>query len=283
MDEDAEHGGACVDVNANCPFWAATGECQSNKEFMHVQCKKSCNRCNVVRVKDHSEINKYIAQKQKEINEKRNQRQKQKEVLKVLEGGPIGNTDVQSTTTTLTTPIFHNSEINEISKAISDEKSVGNGSMDETIETKEKTIGTTKTTTLSSDVQRSMITTKPTSSRSSLPSNNKAKKKKIDSETGLECVDTHKSCPFWASTGECKANRTWMHKNCKLSCDRCHVVRVKNQRDINRFIAQKNRESAREREQQKKVREVRRILEGGTIGSVRVMEGETIRSVRDEL
>lgn len=47
------------------------------------------------------------------------------------------------------------------------------------------------------------------------------------------------------------------------------VVRVKSQRDINRFIAQKSRESAREREEQKKAREVRRVLEGGTIGSVR--------------
>lgn len=155
----------------------------------------------VVRVKDHSEINKYIAQKQKEINEKRNQRQKQKEVLKVLEGGPIGNTDAKSTTTTLTTPNLHNSETRkEINKAANEETSVGNGYIDETIETKTKTTGATKATALSSDVEQSMTTTTTSTSSSSSIPNNQVKKKKIDSETGLECVDSHKSCPFWAST-----------------------------------------------------------------------------------
>ena len=44
--EDAETGGACVDADpVNCPFWAATGECQTNRQKMHARCKKSCNRC----------------------------------------------------------------------------------------------------------------------------------------------------------------------------------------------------------------------------------------------
>ena len=43
---DAETGGECIDADpVNCPFWAATGECQANKGYMHVHCKKSCDRC----------------------------------------------------------------------------------------------------------------------------------------------------------------------------------------------------------------------------------------------
>ena len=46
IDIDVEMGTACVDADAkNCPFWAATGECDTNKDFMHVNCKQSCNRC----------------------------------------------------------------------------------------------------------------------------------------------------------------------------------------------------------------------------------------------
>ena len=43
---DAATGGECVDSDpVNCPFWAATGECNANRKYMHVHCKKSCDRC----------------------------------------------------------------------------------------------------------------------------------------------------------------------------------------------------------------------------------------------
>ena len=46
-----------------------------------------------------------------------------------------------------------------------------------------------------------------------------------DAENGGECVDSDPvNCPFWAATGECKANRGYMHRHCKKSCDRCKWV-----------------------------------------------------------
>jgi hypothetical protein len=39
-------GEDCVDANPEkCPAWASKGECQKNRGYMHVHCKKSCNRC----------------------------------------------------------------------------------------------------------------------------------------------------------------------------------------------------------------------------------------------
>ena len=49
----------------------------------------------------------------------------------------------------------------------------------------------------------------------------------IDAETGGECVDSDpQNCPFWAATGECKANKRYMHTHCRKSCDRCQWVYV---------------------------------------------------------
>ncbi|VEU44551.1 unnamed protein product, partial [Pseudo-nitzschia multistriata] len=98
------------------------------------------------------------------------------------------------------------------------------------------------------------------------------KKPKMDAETGLECFDKNQSgnCPLWAARGECKTNRTYMHENCRLSCDRCHVVRMQNHQDISKFIARKNRENAKEIERKRKAREARRVLENrNKIGSGR--------------
>ena len=35
----------CQDLNANCAYWASTGECQSNPGYMIPNCPKSCNVC----------------------------------------------------------------------------------------------------------------------------------------------------------------------------------------------------------------------------------------------
>merc|ERR1712118_147983 len=47
---DVETGLECKDSNDMCPFLAATGKCQSDKEYMNARCRKSCNRCHIVRV-----------------------------------------------------------------------------------------------------------------------------------------------------------------------------------------------------------------------------------------
>ncbi|XP_063870239.1 zinc metalloproteinase nas-4-like isoform X1 [Scylla paramamosain] len=41
-------------------------------------------------------------------------------------------------------------------------------------------------------------------------------------ETG-ECTDNDKFCKEWATSGECDKNPTWMHVNCKVSCNKCGV------------------------------------------------------------
>merc|ERR1712176_1342077 len=93
----------------------------------------------------------------------------------------------------------------------------------------------------------------------------KKKEKKIDAQTGLECVDADEiNCPVWAASGDCQKNRVWMGQNCRLSCDRCHIVRVQNGGDMNRIITQKYRETEPQREKQRRDRETIRVLQGGT-------------------
>ncbi|XP_045602563.2 putative tyrosinase-like protein tyr-3 [Procambarus clarkii] len=35
----------CSDRNAQCPQWAANGECYKNRGYMHVNCAQSCHQC----------------------------------------------------------------------------------------------------------------------------------------------------------------------------------------------------------------------------------------------
>ena len=45
--------------------------------------------------------------------------------------------------------------------------------------------------------------------------------------SGLMCVDKRKSCPSWASQGDCKTNG-WTESNCRISCKtRCDTHPVK--------------------------------------------------------
>jgi prolyl 4-hydroxylase len=39
-----------------------------------------------------------------------------------------------------------------------------------------------------------------------------------------KCEDLNESCKLWASTGECTANPTYMHLNCRKSCSMCDCV-----------------------------------------------------------
>lgn len=37
--------GTCQDSNEYCEYWMGRGECAKNPEWMHTNCRKSCNKC----------------------------------------------------------------------------------------------------------------------------------------------------------------------------------------------------------------------------------------------
>lgn len=42
----------CVDLEAQCGFWASRGECSANPGFMHLKCSKSCGTCEINKKKE---------------------------------------------------------------------------------------------------------------------------------------------------------------------------------------------------------------------------------------
>lgn len=43
---DADQGeGECEDVHEQCGYWSSVGECDSNPNYMHTHCRKSCGTC----------------------------------------------------------------------------------------------------------------------------------------------------------------------------------------------------------------------------------------------
>ncbi len=36
-------------MNSNCELWSAKGECNRNRQFMSIECRKSCNLCGDIR------------------------------------------------------------------------------------------------------------------------------------------------------------------------------------------------------------------------------------------
>jgi len=274
--QDAENGGECVDSDpVNCPFWAATGECKANRGYMHRHCKKSCDRCKFVRVNDRAEMNRFIEQKRKEKEEQREIERKEKEVLKVLEGGvfdsgdngnknrqkelPPPKTETENTaaTTTATTTISATGEVETTISATSGDLNQSNG--DAVVSTANS--DTVDIRTSNTDISLTAAATRTTGS-STTDEKPRRKKAKIDAETGLECVDMNENCPFLAATGDCKTNRGYMSVNCRLSCDRCHIVRVTDRNDIRKYIDQKRKDTEPERQAKREAREVRKILAG---------------------
>ena len=169
-----ENGGECVDSDpANCPYWADIGECKANPGYMHVHCKKSCDRCQ--RVKDRDEINKIIAQRKKEFQERQSEARKTEETGSIGDANEkVGNNGIgkRSSTATATASISSTGEV--------------------------ETNVDSATTTRNGD-QGSVTSTSATRAPSSTTKPNK-KNTKIDVNTGSECVDLDENCPFWAAT-----------------------------------------------------------------------------------
>jgi ShK domain-like len=79
---DVQTGLECVDQDDQCPLWATLGECKTNRTFMNEKCRKSCDRCRVMRVNSHQEMQEFMAQKKAEIIQKKQERKAQQ----VLQG-----------------------------------------------------------------------------------------------------------------------------------------------------------------------------------------------------
>jgi len=262
---DAETGGDCVDSDpVNCPFWAATGECQNNKKHMHVHCKKSCDRCNVVRVNNRNEINRYIEERKQELEAKRELRKKEQEALEALRGG--GALESGETKKQQQLPPPQQDTANAKAKATTTATVSSDGSIvvDEVpkqqSESRAEVVSNTKPIV-------AQTTTATSSSSSSSPSSSSStgiekKKVKIDANTGLECVDLNENCPFWAAEGECRNNRKYMFANCRLSCDRCHIIRANSANDMHRIIGSKQKETERVLHEKRQARNVQKILQG---------------------
>ena len=88
---DAETGMECLDRHDNCPFWAATGECEKNPKYMRDYCKKSCDRCKYVRVGSQEEMREFIERQKEELQAKKKIAQAKKDAMKALEGGLEGD------------------------------------------------------------------------------------------------------------------------------------------------------------------------------------------------
>lgn len=41
----ASSNAGCIDEHEHCNYWKSTGECENNPEYMHLNCKASCNTC----------------------------------------------------------------------------------------------------------------------------------------------------------------------------------------------------------------------------------------------
>ena len=79
-------GKECVDQHEQCPFWAATGECTKNRGWMGDNCRKSCDKCKVVRLGSQDEIAKFMAKKKEEVMRKKQEARQKREAMRVLEG-----------------------------------------------------------------------------------------------------------------------------------------------------------------------------------------------------
>lgn len=321
-DVDAETGRKCVDEEPeNCPVWAANGECEANRSYMHVNCKRSCNRCHVVRVQGAGEINSFLAQKKKEHDERKREEQREEdEVLEFLKrvgisgeeserrkrekenkvvrgddgqskglpGDGGGGVAVESSGGAATAEINGNGGV-VIGNGHGHSVVVTDTTSNATIENGDPSSagGSHSKPSTTENERRTEEERKPkkkkkttTTTRGSSGGSNE-EKPKIDVETGSECVDQNKNCPYWAEKGECKANRTYMNVNCRLSCNRCHIVRVNSEREMRRYIAQKTRGRKTVTREEREERNVRKVLEGGTVTSGNERDGS--HRGRDEL
>eukprot|EP00534_Pseudo-nitzschia_fraudulenta_P000731 CAMPEP_0201122366 /NCGR_PEP_ID=MMETSP0850-20130426/6026_1 /ASSEMBLY_ACC=CAM_ASM_000622 /TAXON_ID=183588 /ORGANISM="Pseudo-nitzschia fraudulenta, Strain WWA7" /LENGTH=432 /DNA_ID=CAMNT_0047389045 /DNA_START=87 /DNA_END=1385 /DNA_ORIENTATION=- len=312
-DVDAETGRKCVDKEPkNCPFWAANGECEANRSYMHVNCKRSCNRCHVVRVQDADGIHSFLAQKKKEHDERKREEQREEaEVLEFLKRVGISGEESERRKREEENRVVRGDDSQskglpedggdhdkngggvaiEGSGGAATAEINGNGgavignshdlrvvvadtTSNATIETGDPSSagGSYSKQSTTEKERRTEEESKPrtkkttTTTRGSSGSSNE-EKPKIDVETGSECVDQNKNCPFWAEKGECKANRTYMNANCRLSCNRCHIVRVNSEREMQRYIAQKTQGRKTVTREEREERKVMKVLEGGTITS----------------
>ena len=168
-----------------------------------------------------------MEEKKKELAEKRKLKDKAKEALQALEGG-IGSSDGTATETSIGTendnnnnshnsnnkenklnklppPTAETATITAAEATISNDGSVSSNKAvvgDSKQESKETVVS--EPTTTAAATQKPTTGDQPNKIKNEIQNQNKNKKRaKIDAETGLECVDIHENCPFWAATVRC--------------------------------------------------------------------------------
>lgn len=165
----------------------------------------------VVRVNDRSEIARKIEERRKDIEARRDEKRKQKEALKVLEGGSFGGAGSanENNGEKEIPPLKSEHESKLATSTISSTGTVETTISAANAELKNKEAAKEVSTNKPDSATAATATTQPLSSTSSstktgasTTTNEKPKRKKakIDAQTGLECVDSHENCPFWAAT-----------------------------------------------------------------------------------
>ncbi|KAG7349030.1 ShK domain-like protein [Nitzschia inconspicua] len=81
---DVQTGLECVDRDDKCPLMATMGECKTNRSYTNEHCRKSCDRCRVMRVNSSEEMQRIMQQKKEELMKQRRER---KEAQRILEKG----------------------------------------------------------------------------------------------------------------------------------------------------------------------------------------------------
>ena len=164
-----------------------------------------------------------MEEKKKELAEKRKLKNKAKEALQALEGG-IGSSDSTETNTgiendksrhnnnnkenNLLPPIAETATITAAEATISNDGSVSSNTA-VVVDSKQESKETVVVATLEPEPTTTVdVTQKPTTGNQpnqikNENQNKNQKRAKIDAETGLECVDIHENCPFWAATVSC--------------------------------------------------------------------------------
>jgi prolyl 4-hydroxylase len=109
-------------------------------------------------------------------------------------------------------------------------------------------------------------------------------KEEVPEEKSEECKDTHELCEFWAQSGECKKNPSFMEVGCAVSCGTCRKVISKQRSSDDSLILPKDvdREVAERIMEKSKSFGVRQIAAGADAKETLIKIEEAEQYMQDE-